>query len=90
MFVNMANFKYIFFSFSEKRQKQMKLFFYILLFLLFTNLNLYKAYSLTDYQIKKMCQGKKNKSTCFRKLKLKNLNLLQGNQIEIPVIPFKK
>ena len=68
----------------------MKLFFNILLFLLFTNFNLDKAYSLSDYQIKEMCQRKKRKSTCIKELKLKNLNLLQGNQIEIPVIPFKK
>ena len=48
------------------------------------------AYSLSDYQIKEMCQKKLKRSTCIKKLKLQKLNLLQGNKIEIPVIPFKK
>ena len=39
---------------------------------------------------KKICQKKSNRSTCIKNLKLKKLNLLQGNKIEIPVIPFKK
>ena len=61
------------------------LFFFFILFL-FEN----SAYSLSDYQIKKICQKKSKKSTCIKKLKFKKLNLLQGNKIEIPVIPFKK
>ena len=61
------------------------LFFFIILFL-FEN----SVYSLSDYQIKEICQKKSKRSTCIEKLKLKKLNLLQGNKIEIPVIPFKK
>ena len=67
----------------------MKLFFNTLLFFilfLFDN----NAYSLSDYQIKEICQKKSKRSTCIKKLKLQKLNLLQGNKIEIPVIPFKK
>ena len=60
------------------------LFFFI--FILFEN----SAYSLSDYQIKEVCQKKSKRSTCIKKLKLKKLNLLQGKKIEIPVIPFKK
>ena len=67
----------------------MKLFFKTLSFffiLFFEN----SAYSLSDYQIKEICQKKSKRSTCIKKLKFKKLNLLQGNKIEIPVIPFKK
>ena len=59
--------------------------FFFILFL-FEN----SAYSLSDYQIKEICQKKSKRSTCIKKLKFKKLNLLQGNKIEIPVIPFKK
>ena len=54
--------------------------------LLFEN----SAYSLSDYQIKKRCQNKSKRSTCIKNLKSKKLNLLQGEIIEIPVIPFEK
>ena len=61
------------------------LFFFFILFL-FEN----SAYSLSNYQIKEICQKKSKRSTCIKKLKFKKLNLLQGNKIEIPVIPFNK
>jgi len=48
------------------------------------------AYSLSEYRIKEICQKKIRRSTCIKNLKFKKLNLLQGNKIEIPVIPFKK
>ena len=60
------------------------LFFFILF--LFEN----SVFSLSDYQIKKICQKKPKISTCIKNLKFKKLNLLQGNKIEIPVIPLKK
>ena len=68
----------------------MKLFFNPLLFILIIFLFENSAYSLSDYQIKEICQKKSKRSTCIKKLKFKKLNLLQGNKIEIPVIPFKK
>ena len=46
--------------------------------------------SLSNYQIKELCQKKQKRSTCVKNLKLKKLNLLEGKSIEIPVIPFKK
>ena len=49
-----------------------------------------RAYSLSDNQIKERCQKKVKIATCIKNLKFKRLNLLQGNKIEIPVIPFKK
>ena len=68
----------------------MKLFFNTLLFFIILFLFENRAYSLSDYQIKKICQKKSNRSTCIKNLKFKKLNLLQGKKIEIPVIPFKK
>ena len=68
----------------------MKLFFSPLIFFLIIFLFDNSAYSLSDYQIKKLCQNKPNRSTCIKNIKFKKLNLLQGNKIEIPVIPFNK
>ena len=48
------------------------------------------AYSLSDNQIKEICQKKMRSSNCRKNLKLKKFNLLEGKRIEIPVIPYKK
>ena len=48
-----------------------------------------KSFSLTDYQIKKICKNEKRKSTCIKILKEKRSNLQKGNLIEIPIIPYK-
>ena len=68
----------------------MNLLFKYLLFLSFLFLFENNAYSLSVYQIKKICQNKPKKSSCIKNLKSKKLNLLRGDQIEIPVIPYKK
>jgi len=68
----------------------MKLLFNPLLFLFIIFLFEDSAYSLSNYQIKKICQKKPKRSTCIKNLKFKKLNMLEGNKIEIPVIPFKK
>ena len=68
----------------------MKLFFNTLFFFFILFLFENSAYSLSDYQIKEICQKKSKRFTCIKKLKLKKLNLLQGKKIEIPVIPFNK
>ena len=68
----------------------MKLFFNTLFFFFILFLFENSAYSLSDYRIKEICQKKSKISTCIKNLKLKKLNLLKGNKIEIPVIPFKK
>ena len=52
-----------------------------------------KSFSLTDYQIKKICKKekkglKKKKFDCKKNLIEKRSNLQKGNLIEIPVIPF--
>ena len=48
-----------------------------------------KSYSLSDYQIKKICKKEKKQLTCKKNLKEKRSNLQKGNLIEIPVIPYK-
>ena len=68
----------------------MKLFFKTLLILLVLFLFEKSAYSISENQIKKICYKKPRRSKCIQNLKFKKLNLLQGKQIEIPVIPFKK
>ena len=49
-----------------------------------------KSFSLTDYQIKKICKNEKRKSTCIKNLEEKRSNLQKGNLIEIPVLPHKR
>ena len=66
----------------------MKKFFNSLLFLSFFFES--SAYTLTNYQINEICKKKLKKTYCIKNLKFKKSNLLQGNRIEIPVIPFKK
>ena len=68
----------------------MKIFFNPILFFLIIFSFENSAYSLSDYRIKEICQKKPRKYSCIKDLKSKKLNLLQGNKIEIPVIPFKK
>ena len=48
-----------------------------------------KSFSLTDYQIKKICKNEKRKSKCINFFKEKRSNLQNGNLIEIPVLPYK-
>ena len=62
------------------------LFLSLLAFFTFCN----KSYSLTDYQIKKICRKAKREITCLKNLKEKRENLQKGNLIKIPVIPYKK
>ena len=49
-----------------------------------------KAFPLNYYQIKKICKKEKNESTCIKNLQEKKSNLLKGNLIEIPVVPYKR
>ena len=68
----------------------MKFYFNALLFLIFLFLFENKAYPLSENQITQLCQKESRRTTCIKKLRLKKSNLLKGNRIEIPVIPFKK
>ena len=49
-----------------------------------------KSFSLTDYQIKRICKNEKRKSTCIKTLEDKRSNLQKGKLIEIPVLPYKR
>ena len=48
-----------------------------------------KTFSLTNYQISKICKKEKRVSTCIKKFQEKRDNLKNGDLIEIPVIPYK-
>ena len=61
---------------------------YLFLFTLVTFSD--KSFSLTDYQIKKICKRDKRKFFCIKKLQEKRSNLYEGKFIEIPVMPYKK
>ena len=48
-----------------------------------------EAFSLTNYEIIKICKKDRRASTCIKNLKEKRDNLRKSNLIEIPVIPYK-
>ena len=60
--------------------------FYLLIIFSFVN---NRAYSLSENQREQICQNKPKRSICKKYLKFRKFNLLKGNRIEIPVIPFK-
>ena len=66
----------------------LNLYLYLSLFLLITFVE--KSFSLTNYEITRICKKEKRASTCIKKLQDKRYNLQKGNLIEIPVIPYKK
>ena len=49
-----------------------------------------KSFSITDYQIRKICRKEKRELTCIKSLQEKRSNLKEGKLIEIPVIPHKR
>ena len=49
-----------------------------------------KSFSLTQYQIKRICKNERSQSTCIKILRQKKINLEKGQAIEIPVVPFNK
>ena len=60
--------------------------------LLFFSLVIYgdKSFSLSDFQIKKICKKEKRQSVCMKDLKKKRFDLENGKLIEIPVLPYRK
>ena len=68
----------------------MKLLLNPLLFFLIIFLFENSAYSLSDYRIKEICQKQIRKANCIKEMKIKKLKLLQGDRIEIPILPYKK
>ena len=59
----------------------------LFLFALFTFSG--ESFSLTDYQIKRICKKEKRELDCIRNLQEKRIDLQKGNKIEIPIKPFK-
>ena len=49
-----------------------------------------KSFSLTNYQIKKICKKEIREITCIKNLLEKKSDLQKGKYIEIKVIPYKK
>ena len=68
----------------------MKIVFNFSLFLFVLLLGGDKSFSLTDYQIKRICKKEIRELTCIKNLKYKRYLLKKGNFIEIPVIPYKR
>ena len=58
------------------------------MFILFIYEN--KSFALTDYQIREICKKQRRKLTCIKNMQNKRFELLKGNRIKIPVIPFKR
>ena len=68
----------------------MKLALNLSLFLLALGMLGNKSFSLSDYEITKICKKEKKKLACMRNLKEKRADLQQGKLIEIPVTPHKR
>ena len=68
----------------------MKLAFKLFLFLFALSILEDKSFSLSDYQIKKICKKELRASTCIKNLQEKKSNLQKGKLIEIPIIPYKR
>ena len=58
---------------------------FLLAFFSFSN----QSFSLSDYQIKRLCSKEKRVSLCIKYLQKKRSDLQKGNLIEIPVTPYK-
>ena len=65
----------------------LNLYLYLSLFTLLTFVE--KSFSLTNYEITRICKKEKRQSTCKKYLREKRDNLEKGNLIKIPVIPYK-
>jgi len=59
---------------------------FLLAFFSFSN----KAFTLTDYQIKRFCTKERRVSLCIKNLQEKRSDLQKGKLIEIPVTPYKR
>ena len=49
-----------------------------------------ESFSLSDYKIKRLCKKEERVLTCIKSFQEKKINLQKGNQIEIPVLPYKE
>ena len=68
----------------------MKYLLFTFLLLLAFSLNENEVSALNDYEIIKICKKERRKRKCISNLKERNINLLKGKRIKIPVIKFKR
>ena len=71
-----------------REQIKFVLYFYMFLMAFFSFSN--KSFSLTDYQIKRVCTKQKRVTLCIKNLQEKRSDLQKGKLIEIPVTPYKR
>jgi len=67
----------------------MNLFFKVFSFFLLSLIFSLETYSISNYQIFKICKRKIKEKACIKKLKLKRELIYEGKPIEIPVYPYK-
>ena len=67
----------------------MKLFLKVFSLILLSLLVSLETYSITNYQILKICTKKRREKACIKKLKLNREFIQRGKPIEIPVYPYK-
>ena len=60
--------------------------FFLFSFFLLSN----ESFSMTDYQIKKICKKERRYISCKKDLQERRSKLESGNFIEIPVKPYKR
>ena len=67
----------------------MNLFFKVLSFILMSLAFSLETYSISNYQIFKICTKKRKEKACIKRLKLNRELIFKGKPIEIPVYPYK-
>ena len=67
----------------------MKLFFKVFSLLLLSLILSLETYSISNYQILKICTGRRKEKACIKRLKLKRELIFKGKPVEIPVYPYK-
>ena len=67
----------------------MKLFLKVFSLILLSLLVSLETYSITNYQILKICTKKRREKACIKRLKLNRELIQKGKPIEIPVYPYK-
>ena len=67
----------------------MNLFFKILSIVLMSLVFSLEAYSISNYQIFKICTKKRKEKACIKRLKLNRELIYKGKPIEIPIYPYK-
>ena len=67
----------------------MKLFLRVFSLILLSLIFSLETYSISNYQIFKICKRERKAKACIKKLKLKRELIYEGKPIEIPVFPYK-